>query len=242
MLLPQEIDKPRPDAPRGSGCRRLAGLSEPWVLELSETTFGNAASGQAIIGLTPASGATEHVDTRVGKEEDADAPRRLYYVAMTRARQTLALMRLPGPNPFQDALSNAPSTLFRNGPAALPAPELARSYRRSSLGDVFISFAGYRRPGHPVHTAIAAIAALSPGDPLQVRAGSDRWELLDQGGVVVGQLARNLKPPPNMRGEYASVMVILRWDRSRSESQFQANLRAGSWEVVVPELVFQPDG
>ena len=59
MLLPQEIEKPRPDAPRGSGCRRLAGLSEPWVLELSETTFGNAASGQVIIGLTPTSGATE---------------------------------------------------------------------------------------------------------------------------------------------------------------------------------------
>ena len=178
---------------------------------------------------------------RVGKDEDADAPRRLYYVAMTRARQTLALMRLPGPNPFQDALSNAPSTLFRSGPASLPAPapELARSYRRFSLGDVFISFAGYRRPGHPVHTAIAA---LSPGDPLQVRAGSGRCELLDRDGVVIGQLARNFKPPPGMNCEYATVMAIVRWDRERSETQFQANLRAGSWEVVVPELIFRPDG
>ena len=178
---------------------------------------------------------------RVGKDEDADAPRRLYYVAMTRARQTLTLMRLPGPSPFQDALSNAPSTLFRSGPASLPAPapELARSYRRFSLGDVSISFAGYRRPGHPVDTAIAA---LSPGDPLQVRAGSGRWELLDRDGVVVGQLARNFKPPPGMNCEFASVMAIVRWDRERSESQFQANLRADSWEVVVPELVFQPDG
>ena len=242
MLLPQEIDKPRPDAPRGSGCRRLAGLSEPWVLELSETTFGNAASGQVIIGLTPASGATEHVDTRVGKEEDADAPRRLYYVGMTRARQTLALMRLPGPNPFQDALSNAPSTLFRSGPAALPAPapELARSYRRFSLA--------WRR-FHQFRRVPAAWAPRSRGHrgPLTRRpsAGAGRVRPLGTpgpGGVVTGQLARNLKPPPNMRGEYASVMVILRWDRSRSESQFQANLRAGSWEVVVPELVFRPDG
>ena len=36
---------------------------------------------------------------RIGQAEDADAPRRLYYVAMTRARQTLALARLPGTNP-----------------------------------------------------------------------------------------------------------------------------------------------
>ena len=177
---------------------------------------------------------------RVGEGEDGDAPRRLYYVAMTRARQTLALMRLPGTNPLLDALSDVPSTLFRSGPASLPAqePELARSYRRFSLGDVFLGFAGYRPLGHPVHEAIAA---LSPGDPLQVRAGSGRWELLDQGGTVVGQLARNFEPPRNMRCEFATVMAIVRWDRERSEPQFQANLRADSWEVVVPELVFQPD-
>ena len=171
MLLPQEIEKPRPDAPRGSGCRRLAGLSEPWVLELSETTFGNAASGQVIIGLTPASGATEHVDTRVGKEEDADAPRRLYYVGMTRARQTLALMRLPDPNPFQDALSNAPSTLFRSGPASLPAPapELARSYRfhHTSLSAVtqplFTLRRGYRSPARVVRDVAGLDASIGQG-------------------------------------------------------------------------------
>ena len=178
---------------------------------------------------------------RVGEDEDSDAPRRLYYVAMTRARQTLTLMRLPGPNPLLGALADVPSTLFRSGPASLPepAPELARSYRRFSLGDVFLSFAGYRRAGHPVHRAIAA---LSPGDPLQVRAGSDRWELLGQGGTVVGQLARTFKPPSGMRCEFATVMAIVGWDRERSEPQFQANLRADSWEVVVPELVFRPDG
>ena len=178
---------------------------------------------------------------RVGEGEDGDAPRRLYYVAMTRARQTLALMRLPGPNPLLDGLRDVPSTLFRGGLVSLaaPEPELARSYRRFSLGDVFISFAGYRPLGHPVHEAIAA---LSPGDPLQVGAGFDRWELLDQDGTVVGQLARNFDPPRNMRCEYATVMAIVRWDRERSEPQFQANLRADSWEVVVPELVFRPDG
>ena len=176
----------------------------------------------------------------VGKGEDADAPRRLCCVVMTRARQTLALMRLPRPNPFLGVQSDAPSTLFRNGPAAHPAPEpeVARSFCRLSPGDVFISFAGNRRSGHSGHEAIAVP---SPGDLLQVRAGSGRWELLDQDGLVVGQLPRNLPPPPGMRCEYATVMAIRRWDQERSNPQFQANLRADSWEAVVPELVFQPD-
>ena len=148
-------------------------------------------------------------------------------------------MRLLGPHPLQDSLSDVPSTFLRSAPAALPtpAPELARSYRRLSLNDVFISFAGRRLPNHDFHRAIAAP---SPGDLLQVRAGSGRWELVRQNGTVVGQPAHNFEPPPGMRCEYATVVATVRWDRERSEPQFRANLLADCWEVVVPELVFQP--
>ena len=45
---------------------------------------------------------------RVGQGEDTDAPRRLYYVAMTRARQTLTLARFPGRHHLQDALRDNP--------------------------------------------------------------------------------------------------------------------------------------
>ena len=177
-----------------------------------------------------------HIDD----DEDADASRRLYYVAMTRARQTLTLMRLPEPHPFQEVLSDVPATLFQRDPVPLPppAPELTRRYQRLSLRDVFLSFAGYRGPAHPLHQAIAV---LGPGDRVQVRAGSDRWELLDRNGMVVGQLARNFAPPSGWRCTYATVMAIVRWERERSEPQLQTNLRSDSWEVVVPELVFEPD-
>ena len=62
---------------------------------------------------------------RVGMGEDADAPRRLYYVAMTRARQTLTLMRLPGVHPFQDALRSDPAVLHQVavGMGAVPTGE-----------------------------------------------------------------------------------------------------------------------
>ena len=81
---------------------------------------------------------------RIGPKVDGDAPRRLYYVAMTRAKQTLTLARFPGPHQLQDALRDAPSVLHRQPPDALPppVPELARLYRRLSLRDVFLSFRG----------------------------------------------------------------------------------------------------
>ena len=177
---------------------------------------------------------------RIGYGEDLDAPRRLYYVAMTRARHNLTLARFPGPHPLQDALQGNPSVVRRREPVDLPTalPELERRYKRLNLGEVFLGFAGYKRPSDPVHRALAA---LSPGDPLQVRAGAKRWELLDRNGLVVGQLAAGFKPLDGMRCTFAKVFAIATWDRGRSEPQYRDRFLCDSWEVVVPELIFEPD-
>ena len=175
---------------------------------------------------------------RVGRGEDGDAPRRLYYVAMTRARKTLTLACLPGLHPFHDALLKAPTVLERDRPVALPpsAPELSRRYRRLSLRDVFLSYAGYRRPDDPVHRSIADLSA---GDLLEVRESATRWELLDRSGIVVGQLARDFDGISGMRCAFAKVLAVASWDRQRSEPEYQKGIRCDSWEVVVPELVFE---
>ena len=177
---------------------------------------------------------------RLGHGEDADAPRRLYYVAMTRARKTLTLACFPGRHLFRDQLLDNPQVLHRQSLVELPtaAPALRRQYRRLSLRDVFLSFAGYRPSGHTVHRAISALV---PGDQLQVHTGAKRWELLDRKGTVVGHLAGSFKAPSSMTCTYATVYAIATWDRERSEPQYRRHLRCDSWEVVVPELVFEPE-
>ena len=100
------------------------------------------------------------------------------------------------------------------------------------------TFAGYRDPDHSVHKAIVALA---PGDPLRVGSGGDRWDLLDRNGMVVGQLARGSKAPAGMRCVSATVLAVVNWDREKSEPQYRDGLRSEAWEVVVPELVFEPD-
>ena len=175
---------------------------------------------------------------RVNRNEDPDASRRLYYVAMTRAGQTLALARLPGPHPFQDTLRDSPSVQWRE-PTTLPppTPELARRYQRLTLGDVDLGYAGRKPPGDPTHRAIADLA---PGDQLRVRLKSDPWELRNYEGVVVGKLARKFEPPPDMRCTGATVLAVATWSRDRSGPQYQQQLKNDTWEVVVPELVFEP--
>ncbi|MFJ1254219.1 RecQ family ATP-dependent DNA helicase [Cupriavidus sp. CuC1] len=174
---------------------------------------------------------------KVGKNEDADAPRRLYYVAMTRARSLLFLCRLSGGNKFIDALANSDGTM-RRAPVQLPSPVAALStrYQRLTLGDVDLGFPGRREPGDPMHLAIAA---LRPGDALQVRRDDDRWELSSPSGIVVGRLSRRYRSPlrvVRVRGQVHAI-VVRRLDDE--EDGFRQQIRCKEWEIVVPELVFE---
>ncbi len=177
---------------------------------------------------------------RVGQGEDPDAPRRLYYVSMTRARQTLSLARLEGPHPLQEVLHEHPSVVWR-APTELPAQAAALLYRhvRTSLQDVDLGFAGRRRAHDPIH---GAIAALSPGDQLETRITvQGRWELLDPAGSALGRLAKSFRPPSGVRCRSAEVSAVIGWNRDITPPAFLDDVQCEKWEVVVPELVFAPN-
>ena len=168
---------------------------------------------------------------RAGKDEDPDERRRLYYVAMTRARKTLTLARFRGPHPLQEALRGNPS-VARRGPVALPpVPEaLRRRHVRAGLDQVDLGFAGRLHPGHRVHSAIAAMSA---GQALETRVGDGGIrELLDPAGTVVGRLARSFEPPAGMRCRGGTVLAVVEWSREASEPRYRDGARCDSWEVV----------
>ena len=118
---------------------------------------------------------------RATPREDPDAPRRLYYVAMTHARQTLTLMGLDNPSGFVSQLAGRPEVLQRDRAAEIPDPpeNLPTLRRRLRLSDVNLSFAGYRNPRHAIHQAIAQ---LQPGDPLDVNTAASPWGVDQPGG------------------------------------------------------------
>ena len=171
--------------------------------------------------------------------KDPDAPRRLYCVAMTRARQTLTLARFDGSRGFPHEWLGHAATIRREA-AELPPCSAAVEYRhvRAALQDVDLGFAGRRRPTDPIHQAIAA---LSSGDSLDIRIGHDgRWELRDAEGVPVGRLAKSFKPPPGMRYRSAEVFAVVSWSREASDPEYRDAVQCDAWETVVPELVFEP--
>jgi len=177
---------------------------------------------------------------RTSREDDPDASRRLYYVSMTRARHTLTLMHFGQPNRFHSVLKGHPSVMHRGVLTPPPAaPELQRRYQSLSLKDVDIDFSGRQPLRDPVHTAIKA---LSPKDPLTLRLQSGNWVLLDHLGTTVGKLAKKFRPPQEMVCTRASVRAIIVRFHRQSRPEFQGRLRCEeSWEVVLPELIFEPE-
>lgn len=177
---------------------------------------------------------------QASKGEDSDAPRRLYYVAMTRARQTLTLVRMAGrENKLLDVLSDDADILNRaTVDLQSPPPELAYRYVQPTLKMVDLGFAGRYAPNNTVHQTIANLTA---GDPLLLRESERHWELTGASGKIVGRMSKEkfIKPAGTqfLSGHVASIIV---WRREDSAAEYQNMSRCDTWEVVVPELVFLP--
>ncbi len=171
---------------------------------------------------------------RPARNEDADAPRRLFYVAMTRARAGLTVLT-DGPHAF--LVPGDPAILPRRvlpDIAALPGARL--SYIAPATKLVDLSFAGRLAAGHP---SLAAIAAARPGDPVTLVQDGERWQVRDAQAQTLARLSRAFTPPEGatfLRGEVAAV---LRWRKEDGEESYHHLLRHDEWEVVLPELVFK---
>jgi ATP-dependent DNA helicase RecQ len=170
---------------------------------------------------------------RPSRGEDADAPRRLFYVAMTRARLTLTV------------LTDGPHDLVRQGDPVLPRrvtpdtatlPHVRLRYIPPDPKLVDLSFAGRLKPGDPW---LKAIAAARPGDPVQLVRDAGRWRIDNAQGQTLARLSRAFAPPDGttfLRGEIAA---ILNWRREDGDEDYHHLLRRDEWEVVLPELVFE---
>ena len=191
------------------------------------------------------------------KIEDNDASLRLYYVSMTRARQTLTLLNVndaiqlnsrdkpittklgTSAVKYIEPLNQSSSVLRRE----LSQPDI--SDRRldvqtvdCTLEDVFLSFAGREEPNSKCHKAIAN---LSPGDSLSISKVEGKWKILDRNGCEVGRMSSKWKPLQNMTIKSAYVMgIFTRNKEDDKDKKFTHLLRSDNWEVVVPQLVFEP--
>jgi ATP-dependent DNA helicase RecQ len=169
------------------------------------------------------------------RNEDPDAPRRLFYVAMTRARQSLTVLT-QGMHHLLDV--EAPSVLRRKVAVEathdLPAADI---YVLPSLRLVDLSFAGRK---HVSQHSLAAIRDAKVGDPLTLEQRDGKWVLIDAGGRLLGRMVNAWQPPTGHAFDKGQVGAIVNWRKVDNKEEFHGTLGRDSWETVLPELIFRP--
>jgi len=168
-----------------------------------------------------------------GWQQTRDEERRLFYVAMTRARKTLTLSaRSGGRHAFvRDCEALCVKTQSQ---ATREFQALGQRTWLADLGQVVLSWPGYFAPDKAIHRAIAQ---LDVGYELILRTRNDGqtgWELADKNGVAVTRMALAFTPPP---GSIVAVRVaaIAVWHRKSGDDE---KLRCEHWEVVLPEISY----
>ncbi|MCG8461323.1 MAG: ATP-dependent helicase, partial [Holophagales bacterium] len=186
--------------------------------------------------------------------------RRLYYVGMTRAEQTLHLFDgLDGPNPHV-ALLGADGEDHGGGDsgggdsggeksvsflttrqvrteAAEPAVA-GRTYRILGLEDLFLDWAG-RQTG----AAHRHLEQLAFGSPVGIRSEKPRLVLTDEAGHTVALLSEkgdSRARPLLGRVESARVVAMVLRFRDDSAAEYREKLRVDSWRVPIVELCLGP--
>lgn len=171
---------------------------------------------------------------RPSRNEDQDAPRRLFYVAMTRARRNLIVMS----NDNHEYLpTESPSVVKRHvvpDLATVPGPR--RFFQSPEMKMVDLSFAGRQGDRHIVHDAIAEAQV---GAPIKLASVGDRWQIEDIQGRVLGRMARAFTPPIGTKFVTGEIAAIIHWRKEDADERFHHLIKRANWEVVVPELVFE---
>lgn len=174
--------------------------------------------------------------------DDVEEDRRLFYVGMTRARETLTL--LCRDDTAHPRVAEVAAHLLPRRPAVPEAPaSIDRQIALIGLEDLFIDWAGRRPDGATVH---AALGALRPGDALTlVWPQRGNGELRTSAGVTVACLSA--KRDPEWRQHAHSIdKIILHAVLARlsgdSGEKWRAKLRRDTWEVPVAEVWRHPEG
>ncbi|MDD5580766.1 MAG: UvrD-helicase domain-containing protein, partial [Methylobacter sp.] len=172
----------------------------------------------------------------VGAGQSMEEQRRLFYVALTRAKETLCLMqRQDQQNPFLDEITGD-HLLRRETHPQTGAVIPAKQYAILGMRDIDLSYAGCFAAAHPIHQSLTS---LKPGSRLTIENNNGKLALKD-GSITVAVLSKQgaqewLNKINTI--ESVTVLAMIRRYRDDSEEHYQGRCKVERWEIPLVEIV-----
>ena len=170
-----------------------------------------------------------------------ESERRLFYVSMTRAMETLTVLRSKDvSNIYADSIREVQGTMSAAPPEFVEADPsvLGRKYDMLGMKDLYLDL-GSRKKG-----VRDAVAALSTGDGLHLGQANGRVTVLDSLGSQVAVLSATASERWRTRIERiesASVFAVVRRFKDDCSAQYRDKCLVDEWEVPLIELVLSPE-
>ena len=178
------------------------------------------------------------VKARTPREMEEE--RRIVYVGMTRARETLTLFRFfEKPNPHLSGFAGDFAIVRRPETGeTIPVDLLTVRYDALGMRDIVMGYAGRFPQDHSIHDRLGR---LEPGSPLFLKSGGKDLLLCDPEGRPIGALSRRgheFWAPRLHQVKSCSLLGMVRRARADEQDDFRAAILSDSWEIPWPEVVF----
>ena len=175
---------------------------------------------------------------------DHHQQRRLYYVAMTRAVDTLTVVyERSDPNPY---LTDLPaSEVTRRSATVAPAPATpdddGHTFTVLGMSDLNLSYPGRSTQASRIHTDIRL---LNTHDPVRLHRHNDRVFVLNSDGRTIGALSK--KASAKWEADRIDsitdgrTLALVRRTRSGSGPEFRDQMKVDTWEIPLLEIRHGP--
>jgi ATP-dependent DNA helicase RecQ len=163
------------------------------------------------------------------------------YVGMTRAEETLRLMKIPvKPNPFLKEI-RGDYTVSKTFTGAATENDLQNlRYELIGLNEVYMDYAGCFHKGQSIHNQLSC---LETGQRVVFHLNETGIEIHNTEGFCVAKLSKEgvLKWSKRLdRICELRVIALLKRDRDDPKDEFQDRIKVDQWELPVLEAVYLP--
>lgn len=196
----------------------------------------HGAKGMEFNHVFIADGGWNSNSTSTGIEDE----RRLFYVAMTRAMETLTVMSVNG-------VANPHIGLLKSGNCLISEFQSPKTSRRDytkkqfqilGLKNLYLGFPGTFDQHSRIHSDLEA---LNPGDSVTLSSEGEGIVILNGDNKVISKLSKTAVPtwkPILPKIEQAKVLAVVKRLKSDEAPDFQATAKTDEWELPLIEVLY----